>query len=171
MPLLAFGVVLGVNALSGASVSALYGYVICVAILIIGFFMGEQKPVKTLLLFSFLGIAAMLVGLFTTGQVSIYAFLSGGLCCSIMWPCIFSLALLGLGKYTSQGSGFLIMMILGGAVIPPTQGWLSDNINIHDSYWITVACFLYIAFFAVKVKSIHQAQGNNMDEAPETSGH
>jgi len=97
----------------------------------------------------------MLVGLFTSGNIAIYAFLSGGLFCSIMWPSIFSLSIKGLGKYTSQGSAFLVMMILGGAIIPPIQGKLADIIGIHESYIICVLCFAYLAFFAQKVGSLH----------------
>mgnify|MGYP003332273905 CR=1 FL=1 len=107
----------------------------------------------------------MLVGIFTTGKVAIYAFLSGGLFCSIMWPAIFVLAIAGLGKFTSQGSAFLIMMILGGAIIPPIQGKLADlkSIGIHNSYWLPVACFAYLALFAVSVKGILRRQGIDYD--------
>jgi MFS transporter, FHS family, L-fucose permease len=105
----------------------------------------------------------MLIGLFSSGQFAIYAFLSGGLWCSIMWPCIFSLSIAGLGKYTTQGSAFLIMMILGGAIIPPIQGKLADIIGIHQSYWITVACFAYLAFFGWRVKHILKRQGIDFD--------
>ena len=83
-----------------------------------------------------------------------FAFLSGGLCCSIMWPSIFALSIQDIGKYTSQGSSFLVMMILGGAIIPPLQGKLADIIGIHSSYWIAVICFAYLAFFAQKVGHI-----------------
>ena len=106
----------------------------------------------------------MLVGLFTDGDIAIYAFMSGGLFCSIMWPSIFSLSIAGLGKYTSQGSAFLIMMILGGAIIPPIQGKIADIFNIHNSYWITVFCFAYLMFFAIKVKEVLKTQGVNYDE-------
>ncbi len=170
VPVIAFGVVLGANAMKGTDVSGLYGYIVCVAILIGGFFMGQEKPAKTLLIFSLLGVLAMLVGLATTGTISLYAFLSGGLFCSIMWPCIFSLSIAGLGKYTGQGSSLLIMMILGGAVIPPLQGKLADMTNIHSSYIITVLCFGYLAFFAWKVKGILQAQGIDFEKAAE-GGH
>ena len=112
-----------------------------------------------LLVFSIFGVIAMVVGLMTTGIVSIYAFLSGGLFCSIMWPCIFALSIAGLGKYTTQGSAFLIMMILGGAIIPPIQGKLADVMGIHQSYWIAVVCFAYLAFFAYAVKGILKKTG------------
>ena len=154
VPYIAFGVVLSVNAISGFEVKHLLAFAICVAIQIGGFFIGKDKPALTLKTFGLLGVLAMLVGLFTTGTVAIFAFLSGGLFCSIMWPSIFSLSIKGLGKYTSQGSAFLVMMILGGAIIPPIQGKLADIIGIHESYWVTVFCFLYLMYFAQKVEKI-----------------
>ncbi len=165
VPLLAFAVVLFVNTLAARDMSPLYYYIVCVALLIVAFFVAGDKPAFTLFLFSGLAMLAMLIGLFTKGHVSIYAFLSGGLFCSVMWPCIFSLAIAGLGKYESQGAAFLIMMILGGAIIPPIQGKLADlsSVGIHKSYWITVVCFSYLAFFAWKVKGILSRQGIDYD--------
>lgn len=154
VPYVAFGLILGVNFISGFDVSMLFWFALCVAIQIGGFFLGKEKPALTLKIFGLLGVAAMLIGLFSTGHIALYAFLSGGLFCSIMWPCIFALSIEGLGKYTSQGSSFLVMMILGGAIIPPLQGKLADIIGIHSSYWIAVACFVYLAFFAQKVGNI-----------------
>ena len=153
VPYVAFGVVLSVNAISGFEVKHLFAFAICVAIQIAGFFIGKDKPTSTLMVF---GILAMLVGLYTTGTIAIFSFLSGGLFCSIMWPSIFSLSIKGLGKFTSQGSAFLVMMILGGAIIPPIQGKLADIIGIHQSYWVTVFCFIYLVIFAQKTKKIFQ---------------
>jgi FHS family L-fucose permease-like MFS transporter len=121
--------------------------------------------------FSLLAVLAMTIGCMTTGTIAIYAFLSGGLFCSIMWPCIFNLSIAGLGKYTTQGSAFLIMMILGGGIIPPIQGKLADVIGIHHSYWVPVVCFAYLAFFAFIVKQILGKQGINYDVAENTTGH
>jgi FHS family L-fucose permease-like MFS transporter len=64
-----------------------------------------------------------------------------------MWPCIFAQAIKNLGDHTSQASSFLIMMILGGAVIPPFQGWLADVTSIKMSYIITPLCFAYLAYY------------------------
>lgn len=169
VPLIAFGVILGVNTLSGNDMSPLYYYVICIAVQIVAFFIAKDKPAKTLLIFAVLGIAAMLTGLMTDGTVAIYAFLTGGLACSIMWPSIFSLSLIGLGKYTSQGSAFLVMMILGGGIIPPIQGKLADIIGIHQSYIMAVICFSYLALFAVLVKPILKKQNIDIDQI-ETEG-
>ena len=155
VPYVAFGVILLAIYLAEFEVVHLFGFSACVALQIIGFFLGKDKPARTLKIFGILGMAAMLVGLFTSGNIAIYAFLSGGLFCSIMWPSIFSLSIKGLGKYTSQGSAFIVMMILGGAIIPPIQGKLADIIGIHESYIICVLCFAYLAFFAQKVGSLH----------------
>jgi FHS family L-fucose permease-like MFS transporter len=159
VPLIAFGLIIGVNTLAQKDMSPLYSYIVCVAILIAAFYVSDDKPAKTLYIFGALGLVAMLIGLFTTGQIAVYAFLSGGLWCSIMWPSIFSLSVAGLGKYTTQGSAFLIMMILGGGIIPPLQGKLADIIGIHESYWIAVLCFAYLILFAVVVKNILAKQG------------
>jgi FHS family L-fucose permease-like MFS transporter len=171
VPLVAFGILIGINSLAKYDMSPLYYYVICVFIQIIAFYISQEKPARTLLIFGLLGMVAMVVGLLSTGTVAIYAFLSGGLVCSIMWPCIFSLSIAGLGKYTSQGSAFLIMMILGGGIIPPIQGKIADIIGIHQSYIIAVVCFAYLAFFAFAVKRILKKQGIDYDAAVSAGGH
>jgi FHS family L-fucose permease-like MFS transporter len=171
VPLVAFAIIIGVNSLAQYDMKALYFYVICVLIQIAAFFISQDKPARTLLLFSVLGVAAMIIGISSHGIVATYAFLSGGLCCSIMWPCIFSLSIAGLGKYTTQGSAFLIMMILGGGIIPPIQGKLADLIGIHQSYWIPVLCFSYLAFFGFAVKGILKNQGIDYDKQIASGGH
>jgi len=159
VPILAFGIMLAVNHFSGKDVSNLYLYVLCVFVLIVAFFASQDKPVRTLMIFGIFGLVAMLVGLFSSGNVAIYAFLSGGLACSIMWPSIFSLSLMGLGKYTTQGSGFLVMMILGGAIIPPIQGKFADIFGVHNSYWLTIVAFGYLVLFAIVVGRSLKKQG------------
>lgn len=170
VPYLAFGIVLAANAISGQDVTPLYAYAFVILFQIAGFFLGKDHPSRTLMIFGLMGLIAMLIGLFTTGTIAIFAFMSGGLFLSIMWPCIFSLAIAGLGKYTSQGSGFLVMMILGGGIIPPLQGKLADIIGIHASYAIPVLCFGFIAFYGWKVIAILQKQGIG-DEIELGGGH
>ncbi|CAN5425337.1 MFS transporter [soil metagenome] len=170
IPFAALAFVLFMNHVSGADVTHFYYYAFCVMILLAGFILAKQRPAFTLMLFGILGTISMIVGLMSTGTVGVYAFLSGGLFCSIMWPCIFSLAIAGLGKYTSQTSGFLIMMILGGAFIPPLQGLLADYSNIHFSYVIPVICFIYLAWYAWKMKKLLVNKGINYDD-PASSSH
>lgn len=171
VPIAAFAVIIGANTLAQKNMQPLYLYIVCVAIQIAAFIWSKDLPIRTLKLFGLLGVAAMLIGLNTSGQVAIYAFLSGGLFCSIMWPSIFNLSLAGLGSFTTQGSAFLIMMILGGSIIPPIQGKLSDIIGIHQSYWIAAACFAYIALFAFSVKGILQKQGIDYEAKGTAGGH
>lgn len=158
VPYVAFGVILLVN-YGKYSTNEILFFCICVAVQIGGFFMAKDNPVKTLKIFSLLGVLGMLIGLFTSGNLALFAFLSGGLFCSIMWPCIFTLSIAGLGKYTSQGSAFLVMMILGGAIIPPLQGKLADIFSIQSSYWIAVMCFAYLLFYAFRTKTVLDKQG------------
>ncbi|WP_028283369.1 MFS transporter [Olleya marilimosa] len=158
VPYVAFGVILLVNFGKYSSNQILF-FAICVAVQIGGFFYAKDNPVTTLKTFSLLGVLAMVIGLLTSGNVALFAFLSGGLFCSIMWPCIFTLSIAGLGKYTSQGSAFLIMMILGGAIIPPLQGKLADVFGIQTSYIMAVLCFGYLLFYTFRTKSILDKQG------------
>ena len=171
VPLIAFSVIIGVNTIAQQDMTPLYYYVFCVLLQIVAFFFSKNKPARTLMIFGLFGVIAMVIGLFSTGTVAIYAFLSGGLACSIMWPAIFSLAITGLGKYTSQGSAFLVMMILGGGIIPPLQGKISDIIGIHDSYIIPVLCFVYLAFYGFIVKGILHKQGIEIDSVEAEAAH
>ncbi|HEY0030888.1 MAG TPA: MFS transporter [Bacteroidia bacterium] len=169
IPFIAFAFVLFMNRLNGSDITDFYFYAICVAMLLAGFIIGKHRPTFTLMLFGVLGTLSMVLGLLTEGTLGIYAFLSGGLFCSIMWPCIFSLAIAGLGKYTSQASGFLIMMILGGAFIPPVQGLLADYTTIHISYIIPVFCFVFLAWYAWKMKKLLDKKGINYDKASDVA--
>ena len=162
VPYIAFTVILLVN-YGKYSTNEIVLFCVCIAIQIGGFFLAKDKPVTTLKIFSALGILGMLIGTFASGQLALFALLSGGLFCSIMWPCIFALSIAGLGKYTSQGSAFLIMMILGGAIIPPVQGKLADIFNIQSSYLIAVACFVYLLFYAYRTKTVLDKQGVNFN--------
>ncbi|MBK6987259.1 MAG: MFS transporter [Bacteroidetes bacterium] len=180
VPLVAFALILFVNHMRGNEIKNMYVYVISIFILIGAFFYANERPAKMLFTVAFFGLTAMVIGLLTTGQLSTFAFISGGLACSVMWSCIFALAVTGLGKYTSQGSAFLIMMILGGAIIPPTQGVICDFDKMttggiagmsytHFSYIVPLICFAYMVWHAIKTKSILKSQGLDYDQ--QVSGH
>lgn len=153
------------------SIDLFYKYIPVVLLFVVIYILGKDRPATTLMFLSVLGIVAMLIGLFSSGIVSVYAFVAGGMACSIMWPFIFSLATTGLGKYTSQGSAFLIMMILGGGVVSLIQGKLADVMNIKSSYFVAVICFTYLAYFAFKVRSILKSQGIDADAVEASGGH
>ena len=158
-PFIAFGVVIAVNAFSNPlTISEIGIFSLLIVIQIFGFYLAKDNALKIMAIFSLLGVIAMLVGIFGSGEIALFAFLTGGLFCSIMWPCIFSLSITGLGKYTSQGSSFLVMMILGGAIIPPLQGKLADIFGIITSYWVAVICFIFLLLYSVTTKQILSKQ-------------
>jgi len=154
-PFIAFGVVIAVNAFSNPlTISEIGIFSLLIIIQIIGFYLAKDNAIKIMTIFSGLGTIAMLIGIFGSGEIALFAFLTGGLFCSIMWPCIFSLSITGLGKYTSQGSSFLVMMILGGAIIPPLQGKLADIFGMIASYWVAVLCFVFLLIYSINTKQI-----------------
>ncbi len=164
-PYLAFSVFLLVNKLLNHNLTPFYLYALIILVLIAADMASKGNPAKMLLIFSFLGILALIVGMSTSGMTSVYAFTSVGLFCSTLWPCIFTLAISGLGKHTSQGSSFLIMMIMGGGIISWLQGFVADKTNIHLSYMVGVFCFVYLAFYAFAVKGILKKQGISFDNS------
>jgi len=163
-PYLAFGVFLFVNAIAKHDLTPFYIYGLIILVLIGADMASKGNPARMLLIFSVLGIVALFTGMATTGMVSVYAFTSVGLFCSTLWPCIFTLAVSGLGKNTSQGSSFLIMMIMGGGIIAWLQGEVAGSIGIQNSYIVGVLCFAYLAFYAWKVSGILRAQGIDFDK-------
>ena len=150
VPFMAFAVIIAVNQFSGNPITSsemlIFSFIILIQI--IGFFLAKDNAITTMKIFSLLGVIAMLIGVLASGEIALFAFLTGGLFCSIMWPCIFSLSINGIGKYTSQGSSFLIMMILGGAIIPPVQGKIADIFSIQESYWVAVLCFAFLLVYS-----------------------
>ena len=171
MPYLAFGVFLVVNSIAQHDVSQFFVYAFVIAVMIIADISSKGNPARMLLIFSALGIIALGIGMFTTGMLSAYAFISVGLFCSTLWPCIFTLAVAGLGKNTGQGSSLLIMMIMGGGIVSYLQGALADKIGIQNSYIIGVACFAYLAFYAIRAKAVLKSQGIDYDALNAEGGH
>lgn len=164
-PYLAFGVFLLVNKIANHDLQPFYVYSLVILVLIAADMASKGNPATMLLIFSALGIAAIGIGMATSGMVSVYAFTSVGLFCSTLWPCIFTLAISGLGKHTSQGSSFLIMMIMGGGIISTLQGAVADATNIHVSYIVGALCFAYLAYYAIAVQGILKKQGISFDKA------
>lgn len=169
MPYLAFGIFLLVNAIAKSDLAVFYPYALVILVMLAADMLSHGKPARQLAIFSCCGIAALITGMLTSGLVSVYAFISVGLFCSTMWPCIYTLAIAGLGKFTNQGSSYLIMMIMGGGLISWLQGWLAgpDLMGIKASYVVGVLCFLYLLYYGWKVSGILKAQG--VDLNPESS--
>jgi len=132
----------------GAMVGRFIGFVV----------MRVASPGKTLAVNSLVAIGLVLAATFGKGSVAMWAILAVGLCNSIMFPTIFSMALHGLGKYTGQGSGILCMAIVGGALVPFAQGALADAIGVQASFMLPAACYAFILYFGAKYSSMYAAQ-------------
>lgn len=164
LPFVAFGIFLMVNLIAGADINKFYPYFGIVIILIIADKISQGNPARQLLIYSFLGILALLIGIFSSGIISVFAFISVGLFCSTLWPCIFTLAINGMGEKTNTASSLLIMMIMGGGFVSTAQGALASNdlLGIQHSYWVGVLCFLYLAFFAFRMQQIQKESDNEI---------
>lgn len=165
VPYIAFGVFLAVNKVAQHNVTPFYVYAFVIIAMIAGDILSKGSPARMLLIFASMGITALIIGMLTTGMTSVFAFISVGLFCSTLWPCIFTLAVAGLGKHTNEGSSLLIMMIMGGGLIAWLQGWLASDklLGIQFSYVVGVACFAYLAFYAIRAKTILKSQGIDYD--------
>jgi MFS transporter, FHS family, L-fucose permease len=93
--------------------------------------------------------ALVAISMLTTGHTAMYSIILVGFFNSIMFPSIFTLGVAELGPLTGDGSGVMIMAIVGGAIIPVAQGWIADRIGIHHAFFLPVICYLYILFFAL----------------------
>lgn len=171
LPFLAFSIFMLVNYIAGHNVSQFYPYLFLVIVLMVAEAFTGGNPVRQLIVYSFLGAAALLVGIFAGGMVSVFAFISVGLFCSTLWPCIFTLGIAGLNEKTNAASSLMIMMIMGGGFISQWQASLGSikSVGIQSSYWIGVLCFVYLAFFAWTVSRMLKKQGITQLDASETA--
>jgi FHS family L-fucose permease-like MFS transporter len=115
------------------------------------------SPGKTLAFNAAVSIALILVAIFGHGQAAMWAILAVGLCNSIMFPTIFSMALYRLGKFTGQASGILCMAIVGGAVVPFVQGLLADALGLQWSFVVPAACYAFILYFGLRFAGLYSA--------------
>jgi FHS family L-fucose permease-like MFS transporter len=173
MPLAAFAVFAAVNSAAGHDALAFLPYLAAIALLTLLDWSTKGNPARQLLYYSVAGAAALILGMNAEGPLAIYAFLSVGLFASTLWPCIFTLAITGLGGRTPQASNALIMMIMGGGVVSLLQGYLADDalLGLRQSFWVGVVCFAYLAFYAVTVSRVLKARGVDLDALASEGGH
>ncbi|QAR30387.1 MFS transporter [Ornithobacterium rhinotracheale] len=157
------------DATIAGSVVGTYWFLMLVGRLV-GAAVGGSVSSKAMLSFvSVLGIAFTLAAIFTPVEqtVSMPVFLSDisfgivqiptsimflvlcGLCTSVMWGGIFNLAVEGLGRYTEAASGFFMVMVCGGGIIPLIQGAVADSSGYIESYWVIVVCLAFLLYYAL----------------------
>lgn len=113
------------------------------------------SPGKTLAFNAACSIGLIVTAVYANGPIAMWAILAVGLCNSIMFPTIFSMALHRLGKFTGQGSGILCMAIVGGALVPLLQGYAADHVGLRLSFFIPAACYAFILFYGLKFARLY----------------
>lgn len=135
---------------SGITFTEIWPFIIIVIVNFLAFIIGKYQPARTLYVFALFIVGLLVLTVVSSGSVALWAVIGIGIFNSIMWPNIFTLAISGLGKHTSQGSSLLVMMILGGALIPLVQGAVADSVGVHFSFVVPILPYLYIAYYGLK---------------------
>jgi len=139
-----FLVIFSIVDLSFAQISFFLAFIV---LNFIAFFIGKAAPARTLSIFAAVNVALLISAMVNHGELAMYSILGIGIFNSIMFSNIYTLAISGLGKYTSQGSSLVVMAILGGAIVPIFQGYLADQVGVQHSFIIPVFCYLVILVF------------------------
>ncbi len=160
---------LGFDATIAGSVVGTYLFLMLIGRMI-GAAVGAKVSSKAMLTFvSSLGIILVLAAIFTpiglqasmpvfrsdisfglnTIPMSIVFLVLCGLCTSVMWGGIFNLAVEGLGKYTESASGFFMVMVCGGGILPLIQGYFADWLGYVNSYWVIVVALVFLLYYAL----------------------
>ncbi len=127
--------------------------VLAAILAIIAALRGGNVSARTNALLGLCALAACILvatSMLSMGPTAMWSIILVGLFNSIMFPSIFTLAIAELGPLTGDGSGLLVMAIVGGAIIPVAQGAIADSIGIHHAFFLPVICYLYIVFYAFK---------------------
>lgn len=126
-------------------------FLIIIIVNLIAFMIGKSLPHRTLMIFALIAVGLLIATMMTNGLYSMWTLIAVGIFNSIMWSNIFTLAIKDLGKHTSQGSSLLVMMILGGAILPFIQGFIADTLNgYHYSFFIPIIAYLYLVYYGWK---------------------
>jgi MFS transporter, FHS family, L-fucose permease len=116
--------------------------------------MQKLRPATVLTFNSLCAVLLVILAMLNNGELAMWSLLAVGLCNSIMFPTIFSLAISDLGMHTGQGSGILCAAIVGGAIVPVLQGAIADQLGIQQALFVPVLCYSYIAFYGWRFKRL-----------------
>lgn len=113
------------------------------------FMLAGRKPARALAFFALIAAGLVVAAVLLTGAWAMWALVAVGLFNSILWSNIFTLGIHGLGRHAGQGSSLLVMMIVGGALLPPLQGLIADAAGLQVSFLLPVACYAYLAWYGL----------------------
>ncbi|MFM7024161.1 MAG: L-fucose:H+ symporter permease [Flavobacteriales bacterium] len=140
----------GLSEMEGKNFVSYYMFFAMVGRFAGSYVLSKISPGKLVGFNAIVAIALLLVTVFATGSVALYAVVLIGLCNSIMFPTIFTLAIKDLGSYAKQGSSYLVMAIVGGAFIPPLMGVVSGEYGIQLAFLVPVLCYVFIAYYGFR---------------------
>jgi FHS family L-fucose permease-like MFS transporter len=145
----------GLSDKEAATYTAFYGAAFMIGRFAGTFFMKYVEPVKLLAIYAVINIVLSLIAIYGKGMITIYSLIGIAFFMSIMFPTIFSLGIKGLGNATKPASSLIIMSIVGGAMLPPVLGLISDKTgSIQNGYYIPFVCFIVVLLFALKMRTI-----------------
>lgn len=158
-PLVAFAIVYLVVTSRGMSGGFALNFLIIMVLNYLAFFLGKSMPSRLLAVFALANIILLITTMSTEGQLALWSVLGIGLFNSIMWSNIFTLAIEDLGEHTSYGSSLLVMMIVGGAIIPVIQGLVADipSIGVTYCFFVPALAYGYLVFYGLKGHRIKSA--------------
>lgn len=133
------------------SIGLVLGYV-C-GIIFIPKYISQQKA---LVICTIIALIGSLLLVLTPPEISVYSFFIIALGCSMMWPALWPLAIVDLGRFTKKGSALLVTAIVGGAVIPLIFGFLKDGFGAQTAYWLMFPCFLFILYYGIAGNKIRK---------------
>lgn len=146
-----FIIIFSINySLHGLVFHQVWFFIVFIVLNFIFFYLGKGKPALSLGIFAMVNLGLIISSFIAAPQVAVWCVLAIGLFNSIMWGNVFTLAIDGLGKQTASASSILIMMIVGGALLPPLQGLLADIIGIKYSFIIPMISYCYLCFYGLK---------------------
>ncbi|MCB9082136.1 MAG: sugar MFS transporter [Lewinellaceae bacterium] len=149
IPLIGFGAALIVLTTNGGDTRMAFGFLVVMLLNYGAFFLGKGMPAQILMIFAATNIVLLIITMNTGGTIAIWSVLAIGLFNSIMWSNIFTMAIERLREFTSIGSSLLVMMIVGGAIIPPLQGLAADipGIGVKFSFIVPAIAYAYLTYY------------------------
>jgi FHS family L-fucose permease-like MFS transporter len=138
----------GLTEQSAALFITLYMALVLTGRLAGAYWLRSVNPPRVLAFCSVSALILVGISMTATGYISVYALSLVGLFTSVMYPILFTLSIKDLGIYTKTGSSLIIMSIVGGAVIPPVMGLVSDAFGIKKAFVVPVLCYIYLVYYA-----------------------
>lgn len=127
------------------SIGMASGYIL--GIILIPKYISQNTALK---ICSFIAATGILLISLLPAAIAIKCVIIVTLGCSLMYPAIWPLAIVDLGKFTKTGSSLLVTSIVGGAIIPTCFGFLKDSIGMQHAYFLCLPCFLFIMYYAFR---------------------